>query len=111
MQESCIFCKIIEKQVPAAIVLENTDVLVIRDINPKAPVHYLIIPKKHIVDLQSVNEKDEILIAKTLSVTKELSKQLPSYSFRLISNNGKESGQSVFHLHFHFLSGKQMHDF
>ncbi len=108
MQENCIFCKIIAKQVPATVILETPEVLVIKDINPKAPVHYLIIPKKHINDLNSLQSEESNLIANCLLSCKELSK---SGAFRLISNNGKESGQTVFHVHFHFLSGKLMHDF
>ena len=101
----CIFCKVIEKQVPAEVIEENDDVIVIRDIAPKAPIHYLIIPKKHIKDL---NELDDAKLAgKLLFTAKKLAKGEP---FRLVISNGYDAGQRVFHLHIHFLSGKKMLD-
>ncbi len=112
MASDCLFCKIINKELQATIIDENDDVVVIKDIAPKAPVHYLIIPKKHIKDIQSVQKEDADLIAKILFMVQKLSKKLlGSQSFRLIINNGPDSGQSVFHMHWHFLSGKKMLDF
>jgi len=109
---NCIFCKIIARKLPAEIVAETDDVIVIKDIYPKAPVHYLIIPKKHITDLCSLEETDVPVIGKVLLMVKKVAEGLSgSKSFRLISNNGSDVGQSVFHLHFHFLSGKKMLDF
>ena len=87
-------------------------ILVIKDIAPKAPTHYLIIPKKHFKDLKEVQKIDASVLADMLFMSQQLSKELGgSGSFRFIINNGREVGQSVFHLHGHFLAGKQMQDF
>jgi len=109
--EDCVFCKIISREIPADIVAETDDIIVINDRAPKAPVHQLIIPKKHINDLRSLEPADAALMGKISLMAKELAEKLSgSGSFRLVVNNGTDAGQSVFHLHFHFLSGKQMLD-
>ncbi len=108
----CIFCKIIAKEIPSKVIEENDEVIVIQDVSPRAPIHYLIIPKKHINDIQLLQENDAPLVGKMMLMAQTISKNLSgSQAFRLIINNGKDVGQSVFHLHFHFLSGKRMFDF
>ena len=111
-ETNCIFCKIITQEILTPIVAQNDEVIAIKDIAPKAPVHYLIIPKKHIKDVVSVSQQDEAIAGKIFALAQELAVGLSgSQSFRLILNNGRDSGQSVFHLHTHFLSGKKMLDF
>lgn len=112
MNQSCIFCKIINKQIPAAIVTENDHVLVIKDIAPKAPIHYLIIPKVCIKNVADLSEATKDVPTHILMMAQQLSQKLSgSQAFRLMFNNGADAGQSVFHLHCHFLSGKKMLDF
>jgi histidine triad (HIT) family protein len=109
---SCIFCAISAKTIPATIIAENDHVMVINDIHPKAPTHYLIIPKKHVESLCTMDQEDLSLMTHAMQMAHTLAHHLPSpASCRLIMNNGKESGQSVFHAHIHFLSGKKFSDF
>lgn len=110
-EKACIFCKIINHEIPATIVAENEDVLVIKDIAPKAPSHYLILPKKHMADLQSVSSEDARYLSAMLFMAQQLSKKHNGAAFRLLMNNGADVGQSVFHMHMHYLSGKKMADF
>lgn len=110
MNQDCIFCKIIAKQIPSKPIQETDDIIVIADIAPKAPIHYLIIPKKHIKNIQSTTDADQALLGKILLMAKTLSENLSgNQEFKLIANNGASVGQSVFHLHVHFLAGKNFH--
>lgn len=98
----CIFCKIINGEIPSTKLYENDYVIAIEDINPKAKVHSLVIPKIHI---DSMNElEDEKLMSEILKATKEVAKIKGVKAYRLHVNTGKEEGQIVFHLHFHVLS-------
>jgi len=109
---SCIFCKIIAGQAPAKIIAETDTMIVIDNIAPKAPIHYLIISKKHISDIVALETEDQLLVGQMLLMAKQLSSQLSgSQAFRLIVNNGSDVGQSVFHLHIHFLAGKLLFDY
>lgn len=120
MKTDCIFCKIIVGQIPTKPFANYDDILVIRDIAPKAPTHLLIMPKKHIHDLVSVDSADMGLVTRMMTVAQEIAKGTGSSAsatdndkkamgdFRLMINNGAGAGQSVFHLHMHFLAGKQM---
>jgi len=111
-EEKCLFCDIIAGKVPAKIIEEDDDLIVIQDIAPKASIHYLIIPKKHVKNVVSLQSGTADLIGKIALMAKKIAQEkLNNGSFRLIINNGPGAGQSVFHLHCHFLSGKEMIDF
>ena len=110
MKQNCIFCKIINKEVPVTLLQETDDIIVIKDISPKAPIHNLIIPKKHIENVADVQPEDASIFGKLFLAAQDLAKQNKISDFRLVINNGKNAGQSVFHLHLHFLAGKQMLD-
>lgn len=108
MDANCIFCKIINKEIPAEIIAENENVFVIKDIAPKAPIHYLIIPKKHISDVSKLENAERDIAADLLLMAKQLSKlDERAKAFKLNSNNGAAAGQEVFHIHLHFLAGKK----
>jgi len=104
-----IFSKIINREIPADIVFENERIIAIKDIAPKAPVHILIMPKKAIKDLQSVEEGDLALIGECVKVAQSLAEEYGiEEGYRLLTNNGAPAGQSVFHLHFHLLGGRPL---
>lgn len=102
-----IFGKIIRGELPAEKVFENERILVIKDIHPDAPVHLLIIPKKEIPDLQSLGSKDLDLMGEIVAVAQQLAKEFNiEKGYRLLTNNGSDAGQAVFHLHFHLIGGR-----
>ncbi len=109
MAEKSIFSKIIDKEAEADIVFENDHVIAIKDIAPKAPVHLLIIPKKEIRDIQSVDAADAALISECVKAAQKLAKEFKvDNGYRLLTNCGPSAGQSVFHLHFHLLGGRPL---
>ncbi|MEX0848889.1 MAG: HIT domain-containing protein [Candidatus Dependentiae bacterium] len=109
--QSCVFCKVINKEIPAKLIDENDDCIVIEDIAPKAPIHYLIIPKKHIVNLHDLQKSDLPLMGSMMFMAKQIAQKLPEpKAFGLIMNNGAQAGQSVMHMHSHFLSGAKLTD-
>jgi len=103
----CIFCKIVAGEIPSNKVLENDEFIAFHDINPVAPVHILIIPKKHIENFQSTSPE---LMAKMTSFIQDVAKELclDKNGYRLVTNNGKDGGQEVPHLHFHLLGGAKL---
>ena len=102
-----IFAKIIKKQIPADIVYEDDLCLAFRDMNPQAPVHVLLVPKKPLAMLTSAQEEDQALLGHLLLAAGTIARQLKiDGAFRLVINNGEESGQSVFHVHLHILAGR-----
>lgn len=104
-----LFEKIIDREIEADIVAESKDLIAIKDKFPKAPVHILIITKKPIVSLALVSSDDLHLISKIIVMAQEVAAQFGiEKNFRLLTNNGSEAGQSVFHLHFHLLGGKRL---
>lgn len=106
--EDCLFCRIVRGDIPSQKVYEDDDVLAFRDIHPKAPVHFLIIPKKHITSLAEAEPEDAPLLGKMLSLTRTLALQEGRRNgFRVIINTGRDGGQEVGHLHIHVLGGPQ----
>lgn len=104
----CLFCKIVKKEIPAKIAYEDDKVIVFHDINPQAPMHLLIIPKKHVKNVSELSNEDTDLVGYLHTVAKDLAKNLGYANFRLVTNNGAGAGQSVWHLHFHFLAGRPL---
>lgn len=103
----CLFCKIVNKEIPADIVFENEKVLAFKDIHPAAPVHILIIPKKHIPSVDFLEEKDKELIGDIVLTAKKIAsdEKITETGYRLAFNVGKDAGQTVEHLHLHLLGG------
>lgn len=102
-----IFGKIIKGELPAEKVFENERLLAIKDINPAAPVHILIMPKKEIRDFQSLKPEDLPLINEILMVVQKLAKEYGiEEGYRLLTNNGSKAGQTIYHLHFHLIGGR-----
>ena len=103
----CIFCKIVAGQIPSEIIAENDDIIAIKDIAPKASIHYVILPKKHFKDL---NELDDCCLAGgMLGMAQQISQEHPEASdYKLVINNGYKAGQRIFHLHMHFLAGAEL---
>lgn len=108
--ENCLFCKIIKKEIPSTIVYEDEEVLAFRDINPIAPVHVLVIPKKHISSLVDLEPEDEAIVGKIYTIINKIAKQENIFEsgFRVIVNCGEDGGQEVKHLHFHLIGGKKL---
>ena len=103
---NCIFCKIIRNEIPASRVYEDDDVLVFKDIHPSAPVHLLVIPKRHISGLSAVHPADQQVLGKMLLVASQVAKDAGATDgFRTIINDGRVGRQDVFHLHMHVLGG------
>ncbi len=108
--DNCIFCKIIKGEIPSEKVYEDDEIIAFKDINPAAPIHILVVPKKHIETLLDIKEEDNYLISKIFAIINKIAKQIgiEKNGFRIIANCGKDSGQEVMHIHFHLLAGKTM---
>lgn len=108
----CIFCQIASGKIPSDIVYQDKEIVAFRDINPKAPVHILIIPKKHIASLKQQSQSDTALVGRMVAVASRLAKDegVAEKGYRLVINCGKEGGQLVPHLHMHLLGGRQLAD-
>ena len=106
----CLFCKIISGDIPSAKVYEDDLVYAFRDIAPQAPTHVLVIPKQHITGMSAIDEADDQLLAACLRACKKVAEMenLTESGFRVVSNCGADACQSVHHLHFHVLGGRQM---
>ena len=104
----CLFCKIIAGDIPSKKVYEDDLCYAFYDIDPQAPTHFLVIPKTHIQSVSAVTEENAHVVGHIFAVIAKLSKELGFESYRVVSNIGEQAGQSVFHLHFHVLSGRDM---
>lgn len=106
----CLFCKIINKEIPADIVFANENLVAFKDIHPKAPVHLLLVPKKHLASLNDLAEEDRIVMGDIVYQAKILAKKFNIHQtgYRLLTNTGPDSGQEVQHIHFHLLGGKPL---
>jgi histidine triad (HIT) family protein len=106
----CLFCKVIQGEIPGKKVYEDDTVFAFEDINPQAPTHILICPKKHISTVMDLTPEDAPLMGAIFEAAKTIAsdKKLDSGGFRLVVNNGSGAGQSVFHVHFHLLAGRPM---
>ncbi len=107
---ACIFCRIVDGTIPAKIAFQDDRVLAFHDVNPQAPVHVLVIPKRHMQSLQDMTREDGDLLAHLLMVCKEVGSNqgLCESGYRVVTNVGRDAGQSVFHLHLHVLGGRRM---
>jgi histidine triad (HIT) family protein len=106
----CLFCKIINKEIPAQIVYEDEEVFAFKDINPRAPVHILIIPKRHISDISQIEPEDGKLIGQIHVAAVKIARELgiADQGYRLVNNCKENGGQEVYHLHFHLLGGRKL---
>lgn len=104
----CLFCKIAKKEIKSDVVYEDDTVIAFRDLNPQAPLHVLVVPKKHIATINDLEEKDEALVGHMLYVAGKIAKQekTADNGYRAVFNVNKDAGQTVFHLHLHVLGGR-----
>lgn len=108
--KDCIFCKIIKDEIPSEKVYEDENILAFEDINPKAPVHILVIPKQHYASLNEIPEDKKEIISALMMTAKTIAekKKIHEKGYRIVLNTGKDSGQEVKHIHFHLLGGRRM---
>jgi len=107
---TCIFCRIVEGTIPARLVYQDEHTLAFDDITPQAPVHTLVIPKRHVAAVQDLGEADQALLGRLLLTCRKgaTDKGLAESGYRIVANTGRDGGQSVFHLHFHVLGGRHL---
>ena len=105
----CLFCRIVAGEIPSDLVHDDDDVIAFRDIAPRAPTHVLVIPRRHIADAQALTDEDGELLAKLFAVVRSVAgAEGLERGYRVVTNVGPESGQTVFHLHLHLLGGRPM---
>jgi len=103
--EECIFCKIIKKEIPSEILFENKNIIALKDKNPRAKIHFLIIPKQHIKSIDNLEKKHRKIIADLIFTAQNLAKKSNLTGYKLIFNVGRRGGQLIDHLHLHLVSG------
>jgi histidine triad (HIT) family protein len=106
--KDCLFCKIIEKQIPSKIECENEQFVIIQDINPQAPTHLLVIPKEHVAQISDARDEHQQLLGALVLGARNWAGHKKLEGYRLVFNNGAEAGQTVFHIHLHLLAGRRM---
>src|SRR6266511_3058168 len=109
--QSCLFCRIVAKEIPADLVHQDESAIVIRDVNPQAPTHLLVIPREHMESLDDASQKDESLLGHLLRISARVAYEhglSESGGYRTVINTGSGAGQSVFHLHVHVLGGREL---
>ncbi|QEK12365.1 histidine triad nucleotide-binding protein [Crassaminicella thermophila] len=105
----CIFCKIVSKEIPSKVVYEDDDIMAFHDIEPQAPTHVIVIPKKHIQSIDHIYEEHKELLGHILLSIKNIAKELGlEDGYRVVNNCGELGGQTVNHIHFHLLGGRQL---
>ena len=106
----CIFCKIANKEINSSIIYEDDLIVAFKDLEPQAPTHILIIPKEHISSANEINDSNSKVISRIYEIVPKLAKEMNFYNdgYRIVNNCGKDGGQSVNHLHFHVLAGRQL---
>ena len=105
---SCLFCQIGEHAIPSKIRFEDEKFIAFDDINPQAPVHILVVPKKHIHSVAALEDTDREMIGQLIMTAKEIAKEAGLESYRLVFNSGKDAGQEVDHIHLHVLGGNKL---
>lgn len=110
MSDNCVFCKIVRGDIPSSKVYEDDQALAFRDITPAAPTHVLVVPKQHITSLAEIDDANATLYAHVLKIVAQIARDegIAESGYRVVTNIGDEGGQSVHHLHFHLLGGRQM---
>ena len=107
-EENCLFCRIIAGKIPGDFVFQDDSCVVLRDINPQAPMHMLVIPREHMESLDDASQKEESLLGHLLRIGARVANEQGHESYRTVINTGAGAGQSVFHLHVHVLGGRAM---
>lgn len=108
--DECIFCKIINKEIPSKIVYEDKDILAFKDINPQAPTHILLIPREHFASLNAIPEEKKEILSSLLLKARQIAEEkgIAQSGYRIVLNTERDSGQEVFHIHLHLLGGRRM---
>lgn len=104
--EDCIFCKLANKEIPTTAVYEDENTFAFNDLNPQAPVHILVVPKKHFASLNELEDSE--ILASLLNAVRKITKKLNITDYRTVINTGEKAGQTVMHLHLHILSGRPL---
>jgi histidine triad (HIT) family protein len=106
----CIFCKIVEKKIPSRVVHEDADTFAFEDLNPQAPVHVLIIPRRHVSTVSDLVAGDDVVVGKLYRVAAKIAadRGIVQTGYRIVANTNRDAGQTVFHLHLHLLGGRPM---